>query len=99
MIFVCACRRAVVKISRNTPSQNAIQETAHTLARYAAICQQHGLAPIVEPEILMDGEHSIEVCQYWTEKVVAACFKALSDQNVLLEGSMLKPNMVLPGKG
>lgn len=90
--------RAVVKISRNTPSPNAIQETAHTLARYAAICQEHGLAPIVEPEILMDGDHSIEVCQYWTEKVVAACYKALSDQEVLLEGTMLKPNMVLPGK-
>jgi len=54
--------------------------------------------PIVEPEILMDGEHSIEVDQYWTEKVVSACYKALSDQNVLLEGTLLKPNMVLPGE-
>jgi len=90
--------RAVVKISKNTPSPHAIQETAWGLASYAAICQQNGLAPIVEPEILMDGPHSIEVCQYWTEKVIAACYKALSDQNVILEGTLLKPNMVINGQ-
>jgi len=90
--------RAVVKISKNTPSPHAIQETAWGLASYAAICQQNGLAPIVEPEILMDGNHSIEICQYWTEKVLAACYKALSDQNVILEGTLLKPNMVINGQ-
>jgi fructose-bisphosphate aldolase class I len=90
--------RAVVRISKNTPSPHSIQETAWSLASYASICQQNGLAPIVEPEILMDGPHSLEVCQYWTEKVVSACYKALSDQNVILEGTLLKPNMVINGQ-
>jgi fructose-bisphosphate aldolase class I len=90
--------RAVVRIGANSPSQNAIQETAWTLARYAAICQANGLVPIVEPEILMDGDHTLAVCQYWTEKVITACYKALSDQNVMLEGTLLKPNMVNPGQ-
>lgn len=89
--------RAVVKIGNGLPSTYAIQETAWGLARYAAICQDNGLVPIVEPEILMDGPHSIEVCAYWTEKVLAACYKALSDQNVLLDGTLLKPNMVVSG--
>lgn len=87
----------MLRISRNTPSQTAIAENAFTLAKYAAISQMNGLVPIVEPEILMDGDHPIEVCQYWTEKVVAACYKALSDQHVILEGTLLKPNMVCPG--
>merc|ERR1711997_1267353 len=73
------------------------KETAWTLARYAAISQANGLCPIVEPEIMMDGDHPIEVCQYWTEKVVTATYKAMSDQHCLLEGSLLKPNMVLAG--
>jgi len=90
--------RAVIKISKNTPSPHAIQETAWGLASYASICQQNGLVPIVEPEILMDGPHSLEVCQYWTEKVISACYKALSDQNVVLEGTLLKPNMVINGQ-
>lgn len=90
--------RAVLRISRNTPSPKAIYENAHTLAAYAAISQANGLVPIVEPEILMDGDHSIEICQYWTEKVVAACYKALSEHHVLLEGTILKPNMVAPGE-
>jgi fructose-bisphosphate aldolase class I len=89
--------RAVLKISKNCPSPHAIQENAWTLAMYAAISQANGLVPIVEPEILMDGNHSIEICQYWTEKVVGACYKALNDLNVMLEGTLLKPNMVLPG--
>lgn len=89
--------RAVVKIGKNQPSDQSIKETAWGLARYAAISQANGLVPIVEPEILMDGAHPIEVCQHWTEKVVAACYKALSDQNVLLEGTLLKPNMVVQG--
>jgi len=90
--------RAVLRISAFTPSPQSIQETAHTLATYAAICQDNGLMPVVEPEILMDGNHSLEICQYWTEKVLAACYKSLSDQQVLLEGTTLKPNMVLPGQ-
>merc|ERR1719195_2021910 len=90
--------RCVLKIQNNTISETSIKETAWTLARYAAICQNNGLVPIVEPEILMDGTHSLATCQKMTEKTLAACYKALSDQNVLLEGSLLKPNMVLKGK-
>jgi fructose-bisphosphate aldolase class I len=89
--------RAVVEIGRSKPSPLSIHQTAEDLATYAAICQQNGLVPVVEPEILMDGDHSIAICQYWTEKVVAACYKALNDHNVLLEGTLLKPNMVVPG--
>jgi len=87
-----------LRISGNTPSQLSINENAYTLAKYAAICQANGLVPIVEPEILMDGTHSLAVCQYWTEKVVATCYKALSDNEVFLEGTLLKPNMVVPGE-
>jgi len=90
--------RCVLKIQNNTISETSIKETAWTLARYAAICQNNGLVPIVEPEILMDGTHSLATCQKMTEKTLAACYKALSDQNVLLEGTLLKPNMVLKGK-
>ena len=90
--------RCVIKISKNTPSQMAIDETAFTLARYAAMSQQYGLCPIVEPEVLIDGDHSIEVCAYWTEKVISACYAQLIKQNVLLEGTLLKPNMVVSGK-
>lgn len=91
--------RAVLRISNNTPSPAAIAENAFTLAKYAAISQANGLVPIVEPEILMDGDHDLEVCRAVTEKVVAACYKALNDQHVLLEGTLLKPNMVSPGAG
>eukprot|EP00455_Lapot_gusevi_P051065 TRINITY_DN752_c0_g1_i3.p2 TRINITY_DN752_c0_g1~~TRINITY_DN752_c0_g1_i3.p2 ORF type:complete len:379 (-),score=183.86 TRINITY_DN752_c0_g1_i3:102-1238(-) len=91
--------RAVLRISEHTPSDLAIQETAHTLARYAAICQANGLVPIVEPEILMDGSHDLSVCQRVTEKVLSACYSALNLQRVILEGTLLKPNMVLPGVG
>jgi fructose-bisphosphate aldolase class I len=90
--------RCVLKIQNDTISETSIKETAWTLARYAAICQNNGLVPIVEPEILMDGEHSLATCQKMTEKTLAACYKAMSDQHVLLEGSLLKPNMVLKGK-
>ena len=89
--------RAVVKIGDHLPSQLSIDETAHTLARYAAICQENRLVPIVEPEILTDGGHSIERCAFETERVLTAVFKALNDQHVLLEGCLLKPNMVTPG--
>ena len=67
------------------------------LPSYAAICQSEGLVPIVEPEILMDGPHSIEHCAKVTEEVLSYCYKALADNHVLLEGTMLKPNMICPG--
>jgi len=91
--------RCVLVIDQKTgkPSQLSIDETAHTLARYATICQENRIVPIVEPEIMQDGEHSIEVAAEITEKVLAATFKALADHHVLLEGCLLKPNMVTPG--
>jgi len=92
--------RAVLHIKDDigaTPSLVAIQENAETLARYASICQANGLVPIVEPEVLMYGDFSIEVAAVATEKVIAACYKALSDHHVLLEGTLLKPNMVRSG--
>merc|ERR1712054_568874 len=79
------------------PSDLAIKETVHTLARYASICQSEGLVPIVEPEIVPNGSHDIYYCQKMTEKVLAAQIKALNDHNVFLEGSVLKPNMVKNG--
>jgi len=91
--------RCVLRIQDNgrTPSNLAIIENANVLARYASICQMNGLVPIVEPEILQDGDHPIEVCQEVTERVLAAVYKALSDHHVYLEGTLLKPNMVTPG--
>lgn len=91
--------RCVLKIQDEgaTPSQLSIIENANVLARYASICQENGLVPIVEPEIMMDGSHNIQVCQDVTERVLAAVYKALSDHHVYLEGTLLKPNMVSPG--
>lgn len=89
--------RCVLKISDGCPSALAIAENANVLARYASICQQNGLVPIVEPEILPDGDHDLQRCQYATEKVLAAVYKALSDHHVYLEGTLLKPNMVTAG--
>lgn len=92
--------RAVLHIKDTigaTPSPVALIENANTLARYASICQQNGLVPIVEPEVLMDGDFGIEVAAAVTERVLAACYKALSDHHVLLEGTLLKPNMVRSG--
>lgn len=89
--------RAVLKIGPTEPSELSIQQNAQGLARYAVICQENGLVPIVEPEILVDGGHSIEKCAAVTEIVLAAVYKALNDHHVLLEGSLLKPNMVTPG--
>ncbi|XP_074160645.1 fructose-bisphosphate aldolase A isoform X4 [Sminthopsis crassicaudata] len=89
--------RCVLKIGHNTPSPLAIMENANVLARYASICQQNGIVPIVEPEILPDGDHDLKCCQYVTEKVLAAVYKALSDHHVYLEGTLLKPNMVTAG--
>lgn len=90
--------RCVLKISEHTPSQLAIFENANVLARYATICQQNGLVPIVEPEILCDGDHSLERCQQVTEAVLSAQYKALVDHHVYLEGTLLKPNMVTAGQ-
>jgi fructose-bisphosphate aldolase class I len=92
--------RAVLKIDTKTncPSEVAIAENAHGLARYASICQDNGLVPIVEPEVLCDGTHTIEECAEASERVYAAVIKELQDQKVLLEGCLLKPNMITPGK-
>jgi len=90
--------RAVLKIGATEPSELSIQENARGLARYAAICQENGIVPIVEPEILMDGDHTIERCAQVSEKVFAAVVKALNDQNILLEGCLLKPNMIVQGQ-
>ncbi|KAI4321733.1 hypothetical protein MLD38_035081 [Melastoma candidum] len=89
--------RAVLKIGPTEPSQLSIQQNAQGLARYAIICQENGLVPIVEPEVLTDGPHDIKKCAYVTEVVLAAVYKALNEQHVLLEGTLLKPNMVTPG--
>ncbi|KAL4185823.1 hypothetical protein AMTRI_Chr10g7790 [Amborella trichopoda] len=89
--------RAVLKIGSTEPSQLSIDQNAHGLARYAIICQENGLVPIVEPEVLTDGAHDIKKCAEVTERVLAAVYKALNDHHVLLEGTLLKPNMVTPG--
>ena len=89
--------RAVLKIGKEEPSQIAIMENAHGLARYAAICQENGLVPIVEPEVLVDGTHTIDESVKACERVFASVVKALQDYNILLEGSLLKPNMITPG--
>ncbi|ONK82018.1 uncharacterized protein A4U43_C01F35280 [Asparagus officinalis] len=81
----------------NRAIELSIQQNAQGLARYAIICQENGLVPIVEPEILTDGGHGIEKCAAVTEKVLAATYKALNEHHVLLEGTLLKPNMVTPG--
>lgn len=90
--------RCVLKIGKNTPSYQAILENANVLARYASICQANRIVPIVEPEILPDGDHNLERCQKVTETVLAAVYKALSDHHIFLEGTLLKPNMVTPGQ-
>ena len=89
--------RAVINISDSTPSGACITANAHALARYAALCQENGLVPIVEPEILMDGEHSIQDSFMVTEEVLHTTFSELYLQNVEFEGMVLKPNMVMSG--
>jgi fructose-bisphosphate aldolase class I len=89
--------RAVISIGENIPTRGCIEANAHALARYAALCQEAGLVPIVEPEVLMDGEHALERCSEVTEKVLRTVFSQLYTQRVMLEGIILKPNMVLPG--
>ncbi|XP_063832799.1 fructose-bisphosphate aldolase-like [Ostrinia nubilalis] len=91
--------RCPLKIGTHTPSDQAINDTAHILARYASICQSQGLVPIVEPDVLLDGDHDIVRNQKVTEVVLAAVYKSLNDHHVYLEGTLLKPNMVTPGQG
>lgn len=90
--------RGVLRIDANgAPSMESIEANARSLAHYGKICQMNGLVPIIEPEVLMDGSHGIEVQRWVTEKVQAATMKALSDVNIEWEGMLLKPNMILPG--
>ena len=89
--------RAVMAIGEHMPSRGCVEANAHTLARYAALCQEAGLVPIVEPEVLMDGEHTLERSREVTEEVLRTVFNQLCTQRVMLEGMLLKPNMVLPG--
>jgi fructose-bisphosphate aldolase class I len=90
--------RAVIAVSDTLPSTTCVKANAHALARYAALCQEVGVVPIVEPEVLMDGSHTIERCEEVTGIVLHEVFNALFDQRVPLEGMLLKPNMVISGK-
>jgi fructose-bisphosphate aldolase class I len=89
--------RAVITIAGDIPSTGCIEANAQALARYAALCQEAGMVPIVEPEVLMDGEHTLQQCAEVTEDVLRIVFKQLHAQRVLVEGILLKPNMVLSG--
>jgi fructose-bisphosphate aldolase class I len=89
--------RGTYSISDTLPSEYCMWTNAHALARYAALCQEAGLVPIVEPEVLMDGDHTIERSFHVTSRVLFAVFTELADQKVQLEGTLLKPNMVLSG--
>jgi fructose-bisphosphate aldolase class I len=89
--------RAVIAIGEGIPSWGCVDASAHALARYAALCQEAGLVPIVEPEVIMDGDHSLERCCEVTDEVLRTVFRELFAQRVMLEGIILKPNMVLPG--
>jgi len=90
--------RAVINIGEDIPSGSCIEANSHALARYAALCQEQGLVPMVEPEVLMDGSHDIETCYEVTEVVLRSLFDALYQQNVMLEGTILKASMVVSGK-
>lgn len=90
--------RAVITIGAQIPSETCIEANAHALARYGAICQQAGLVPIIEPEVLMDGTHDIDRCEAVTEATLRAVFAALANQRVRLEEMVLKPSMVIAGK-
>ncbi len=89
--------RAVYSISSNQPSEQCIKSNAHALARYASIVQEAKMVPIVEPEVLMDGDHTIEKCYEVSSKVLQECYKELKIHNINLKGTVLKPNMVIPG--
>ena len=90
--------RAVITIGASIPTELCLAVNAHALARYAALCQDEGITPIVEPEVLMDGDHSLERCFAVTHDTLHHVFAALDAQRVELEGMLLKPNMVVPGK-
>ena len=90
--------RAVINISDEAPSSACLHANAHALARYASLCQEAGLVPIVEPEVLMEGDHDIDVCFDVTEAILRALFDELYSQNVMLEGTILKASMIVPGK-
>jgi len=89
--------RAVITIGAGIPGRGCIEANAQALARYAALCQEAGLVPVVEPEVLMEGDHTLERCRELTEEVLRTVFARLYTQRVNLEGMILKPNMVLPG--
>ena len=89
--------RAVIALGEGLPSRGCVDANAHALARYAALCQEGGLVPVVEPEVLMVGAHSLERSRAATEEILQSVFRQMHGQGVLLEGMILKPNMVLPG--
>jgi fructose-bisphosphate aldolase class I len=89
--------RAVIAVGESIPTRAAIEANANALARYAALCQEAGLVPVVEPEVLMEGEHTLDRCCKVTEEVLRTVFTQIYTQGVMLEGMILKPNMVLPG--
>ena len=89
--------RAVYNIGKNYPSVQSMKSNAHALARYSALVQEAGMVPIVEPEVLMEGDHDIDMCYKATTEVLNECFNELSIQKVSLKGIVLKPNMVVPG--
>jgi fructose-bisphosphate aldolase class I len=90
--------RAVIEIGPGKPSYTCLSANAHALARYAALCQEHQIVPIVEPEVLMDGENDLDTCYQVTEFVLKETFQQLYYQKVALEGIVLKPNMAISGK-
>ncbi|WP_386067246.1 class I fructose-bisphosphate aldolase [Tahibacter sp. UC22_41] len=90
--------RAVITIGDDMPSSTCIEANCHALARYAALCQEAGIVPMVEPEVLMDGAHDLDVCYDVTEVTLRSLFASLYEQNVLLEGTILKASMVVSGK-
>jgi fructose-bisphosphate aldolase class I len=90
--------RAVIAIGEGIPTRTCLEANAHALARYAALCQEGGLVPIVEPEVLLDGSHTVERCQEATEETLKVTFSQLVEQRVHLEGMILKPSMVVSGK-
>jgi len=89
--------RAVIKIDEKIPTDGCIYANAHALGRYAALCQEADIVPIVEPEVLMDGNHSLDRCSEVTEKVLKKLFQQLYLQRIILEGMILKPNMIIEG--
>ncbi len=90
--------RAVITIGQDIPTSGCLEANAHALARYAALCQEARLVPIVEPEVLMDGSHTLEQCARMTEATLRTVFSQLYRQRVVLEEMILKPNMVVSGK-